>query len=57
MIAAFGIGSWEIVLILAVFAMMIAVPLVVLLIVLLVTRQKNKTRLASQPPPIQPQQS
>jgi 4-amino-4-deoxy-L-arabinose transferase-like glycosyltransferase len=57
MMAVFGIGGWEIVLILAVFAMMIAVPLIVLLIVLLVNRQGNKARLASQPPPIQPQQS
>ncbi|HEY0551706.1 MAG TPA: hypothetical protein VGF13_19025 [Verrucomicrobiae bacterium] len=58
MIAAFvGLGGWEILLILALFAMMIAVPLVVLLIVLLVNRRKNNTRPAPQPPRIQPQQS
>ena len=57
MMAVFGLGGWEILLILIIFGTMIAVPLAVLLIVLLINRQKNKTHLAQQPPPIQTQQT
>ena len=56
MMAVFAPGGWEILLILAVLAMMVAVPVIVVAIVLLANRQRTKPNL-QQPPPIQPQQS
>jgi hypothetical protein len=45
MLAVFGIGGWELLLIAAVFGVIVGVPLIILAIVLLVVnRQKNVAR-------------
>ena len=47
MLAVFGLGGWEILLILAVLGMMVAVPLGILAIVLFIVRRQKQ----SLPPP------
>jgi hypothetical protein len=51
MLAVFGLGGWEILIILAVLGVMIAVPLVILGVVLLILHQQKKSS-----PPILTQQ-